>query len=565
MNWRTLTQTFKPVTGILLVITLNGPVLWAADGSVIRNISVRRDPSSKNSARIRWTLGKSNTSPIYIGKLNRPIIDSQTLREAINITPGGLKPETHVYVDRNLPEGSYYYVVVTLNEIKKSDKLRLVPEQNFTVSPFTVMREEPEKTRKAAKLPREKPVSATRDKEASKPSTDRGTPKKKDTTDIDIKDVEKKTVHGPRHAPIVNVKTSSSEDGVRISWRPRPKAKTVFHVYRSDRPFRSPEDFAYADLIAVVPENSKNFVDPDPPKDRSVFYAVTAVETDPEDEYKSIVSQRSYAIHIPGEKEKERPPAEQIAAPSFLMAYPAGPGSVRIVWGPAGADNVVKWVIRRSAKPIRNLPELQAATVLSSTPMSARGFTDASAPADGAYYAVTAVKGDGSEFLIFEPGKTVIDHIVLPGGYYKTSEKESETAPPEDIDYEEDSAAPESGSSEKPRETPTITGIRVIRTLDGIRISWKLDGKSAITHTFLIYRGTSPLKDIQTIEKQGELLAEVSEQTWSYVDRQSGKGPFYYAVLLENQGILTGILQPDDSYTIDPISFPARMGESMDK
>ncbi|GIX42178.1 MAG: hypothetical protein KatS3mg129_1911 [Leptospiraceae bacterium] len=106
----------------------------------IRNLKVVQDPTYPYSAKITWELNPQTSTPIYIVRYTRPITTKEILLNSYNLTNPPLSPDTTTFIDRDIPEGVYYYAAVTSFELSKDGVLVLKPGVNYTVTPFIVYR-----------------------------------------------------------------------------------------------------------------------------------------------------------------------------------------------------------------------------------------------------------------------------------------------------------------------------------------------------------------------------------------------------------------------------------------
>ena len=105
--------------------------------NVVSRLSVDRG-TEHNSIFISWTSYRKNTSPIIIKRYSRPMSTPRLLRYGVKITQESLGPDETNYTDRGLPNGVYYYAVVTERELATTKLLYLKEGENYTHTPIIV-------------------------------------------------------------------------------------------------------------------------------------------------------------------------------------------------------------------------------------------------------------------------------------------------------------------------------------------------------------------------------------------------------------------------------------------
>ncbi len=101
---------------------------------VIVGLKVKPDPKHKYSVALSWKFAKKNKSPIYVGRSEKPLTTKSLVLDADNLTAPPLGPHETTFRDINIPDGKYYYVVVTKAEMKKGAKLILKPNKTIPLS-----------------------------------------------------------------------------------------------------------------------------------------------------------------------------------------------------------------------------------------------------------------------------------------------------------------------------------------------------------------------------------------------------------------------------------------------
>ncbi len=93
-----------------------------------------------NEVWIRWEVSPSNRSPILVKRSKRPMSTARLIREGRTVNVSALTPQTPIFVDRNVPEGVYYYAVITWGQRSRLENLILIAGQNYTQKPFIVIK-----------------------------------------------------------------------------------------------------------------------------------------------------------------------------------------------------------------------------------------------------------------------------------------------------------------------------------------------------------------------------------------------------------------------------------------
>ena len=106
----------------------------------IRKLRFEPHPTKKYSIILNWEVSPDNTTPIYVGRYREPVRTRDQVLDADNLTAPPLGPQVTTFTDSKIPDGVYYYVVVTGSEMRSSSDLLLKPNQNATANPTTIKR-----------------------------------------------------------------------------------------------------------------------------------------------------------------------------------------------------------------------------------------------------------------------------------------------------------------------------------------------------------------------------------------------------------------------------------------
>ncbi|MEQ9362635.1 MAG: hypothetical protein RIF32_00245, partial [Leptospirales bacterium] len=224
---------------------------------LIRNLRVEPDREFPHSVRIRWDVDPANDTAIYVGRYIRPLATRELILEAENLTSPPLGPRSTSYIDRNIPDGAYYYVVVTTFEMSKRGTVVLQPNVNYTTTPSVIYRD-----------------------------------------GRDISDPRPNTGEETGDAPgVTNLFAVNSDDGVKLSWRPPARSGLRYNIYRGESPLDSPAALRSATRLAVVQGRQYIYEDRSALPERPVYYGVTVTDTATDREEQKLYPGRSFIPH----------------------------------------------------------------------------------------------------------------------------------------------------------------------------------------------------------------------------------------------------------------------------
>ncbi len=330
---------------------------------MVRTLKVIKHPSLPHSALVTWTVDPRNQTAIYLGRYSRPVSTRDLVFEAENLTAPPLGPREVQFVDRNIPDGTYYYVAVTSGEVSEGGSLIMRPNQNYTTQPFVVFRGEKDEVRR-------------------------------------------------KEFYVINLTAVNNEDSVSLTWTPA-LAKNVEHtVYRSRDPLDNPAAFNSAVKLGTTPETTYDFRDKNPLRDEKLYYGVTVTTRSNSREYKELTVNESFVAHafrprVLGDL------AESL--PAGLVAYLQAGNDVKLLWtGPVRQVSELK--IYRSGVPINNLERLRSARYLGKVRGGVNEYLDRGLRPGRYHYAVIPVKDGGQEMREFWEGRTFTPDPLLVVG-----------------------------------------------------------------------------------------------------------------------------------------------------
>ncbi len=469
---------------------------------LIRGIKVEADKEYPHSVRISWEVDPASDTAIYVGRYIRPLSTRRLVLEAENLTSPPLGPKENSYLDRNVPDGAYYYVVVTTFEMSKRDDVRLKPEVNYTTKPIVIFR----------------------------------------------KDEEEKQEPGAEVPEVRNLTAINAANSVKLNWSAAGVDNAIYNVYRSDKPLDTPNSLDQARRIGVVRGGQLLYEDLEPVQDQPRYYGVTVSKADKE--YRALTLNRSYIAHTFQRKE---PISEDNAKflPDALTAFLAGADAVTLLWTPPEAD-VRDLRVYRSGRPITSEAALNNARFLGRVKSGETKFRDTKLR-PGTYYYAVMPRTEKGELRFFEEGRTFTGWAVtiFPQNREEEEQKEvdGKTTDDNELEFSED---------EKQSLTePALEYIAADANDDSVSLEWNVVREDlAQDYRLLLYRGERPMRTYAEVQEWGRLVSEFPAGTSKYRDIGLDEGAYYYAILLELEQGVQRTMVAGRNYT----RFPARIG-----
>ena len=342
----------------------NAPVEEAlsTEQPLVQRLKVVKHPSIPHSALVTWKVDPRNQTAIYIGRYSRPVSTRDLVFEAENLTAPPLGPREVQFVDRNIPDGTYYYVAVTSGEVGQGGRLLMRANQNYTTQPFVVFRDEQDRVKR-------------------------------------------------QQYYVINLTAVNGEDSVNLSWTPATARGIEHTIYRSADPLDNPAAFNGAVRLGTTPETTYDFKDTAPPRGQKYFYGVTVTSRANGQEYKELTRGQSFIGHA------FRPRvlgnlANQL--PAGLAAFLQGEDA-RLMWtGPIQRPRELK--IYRSGVPISNLSRLRAAKFVGKVRGGTTQYFDRGLRPGRYFYALIPVQPNGQDLREFWDGRTYTSNPLLVRG-----------------------------------------------------------------------------------------------------------------------------------------------------
>jgi hypothetical protein len=486
--------------------------------SLVRSINIEADKFEPYSARIQWAFLNPPKSGIFIGRSNVPLINEETLQKAVNITGDGLSANALTFLDKNLPNGVYYYIVLTGEDLENKIGLPFTPNENFSTIPFIVDRT----------IKKETPPPVKEEKPAEQKENP---PEKKEEP------VKKPELPDPTIYMVRNLSAVSTENSVKLNWQPAPSIGIRYNIYRSTVPLNQPAALRRAKVIGTASENTLYFEDPKPPENQDVFYAVTVTPLETGEEKVKLQYGQSYISYL-FRREKNEPLKEEQLLPENLRAETFGRNAVRLSWD-IPQERVLDFKIYRSVQPITNNDRLLGALYLGSVSGKETDFIDRDLEPGQYFYAVLPRDGRGKEIFIFSEGKTFTGFAGTVRPDLIRTQSASET-----VTYN-------NSAQEKP--VYSLQFLRGEIREKNAHLFWDGTPGDYSDTKLYIYRGNKPLRNQYEIERQGILISIERPDRKEYVDRNPGENTLYYAVQVHRNGTADPKLVESVNFLKDPL------------
>lgn len=301
---------------------------------------IRTSPLPDNrSALIQWNPMKKE-GDIIIARSSSLIDTAEKLyiADSLGRFPGGFKGAPASFYDYNLKPGTYYYAVVSVDDVRRR-RVKMIPGENYTTLPITI----------------------------DEPSPGSSTPLVVPTQS------ETKQKAGKQISTLI---VKAEGDSIRINWVPPWNAesgKTIYSVYRSPQPMGTLEEMRKATKLAEVSHPVSNFLDSNLEGSQTLFYGVSVRDEDTPEEL-PLVKGKSFVriFFIKSKKGKTELIKDNSVDPIQESDSPrdqVNPGDFRVTgfgydrigkgailkWNPPGnADSNTVYTIYASTRPFQN-------------------------------------------------------------------------------------------------------------------------------------------------------------------------------------------------------------------
>lgn len=448
----------------------------------IRNLKVIMDPTYPYSARITWETHPQTNTPIYIVRYSKPISTKEILLNSYNLTSPPLDPSIKSFVDKDLPEGVYYYAAVSSFELSKEGVLVLKPEVNYTINPFIIYRDS---------KPQE--ASSLIQPEDSKSQIDR---KQLSPSDYEIQELS----------------ALNTEQGVVLNWKPPLIPEIKFKIYRGKEPLDSKERLQKAKLLG---ESTKSyFLDESPISEEPVFYGVSTYDIVLNQEFSDLKFRRSYISHTFKKPQLEYQYMDFL--PDSLISYQVSKNAIQLFWVDGGSG-VKFYKVYRNNEPIINEQKLENSKFLGNVQSGSIGYLDKDLEPGRYFYAVMPVISNNNELKLFYGNRTFTTYGMIISQDISAPRKEEQ---PQTMNKTEDS------------QRTYIKNISIkVEENKNVRINWDYISENSNQIKVLIYRSSTLIQKHEDLKASSEYLGEFPLVAGVYVDRNLSPGSYYYNFL----------------------------------
>ncbi|MCE9597363.1 MAG: hypothetical protein K8S54_05285 [Spirochaetia bacterium] len=460
----------------------------------IKKLKVETAPAEfPYSARITWEVDPTNDTEIYVARFVRPPATKQLVLESENITTPPLGPRETSYLDRNMPEGSYYYAVVTGYQLSKRGTLVLKADENYSARPFIVQRKRMNDDPRTQQTP-------------NNPTND-----------------SRPTGATPQVSGLIALSSPSS---VKLNWLAAGGvAKPNYVIYRGTQPFTNQNSFATSTRLGTTTEDRLNFEDSSPISDRIVYYGVTVQDRDSGREYRSLtegVSFLAYTHRIPVMDASVEP-----FLPRSLVTYLVNKNTIKLIWVDPAAT-ITGYQVFRSSRPIASAAELDRSYLIGRVTRQEASYTDTGLGGGMYFYALIPIDEQGRPVRALAEGRTFTGFGVQIRDS-KISEIQPETKKDEKKEDKKEEIKPEI------KQDPRMSLFRASVREDSVNLTWSVDNVVR-GDRFLLYRSTAALRSLADVRSNGVLLSELEWDTRQYLDAKLPAGKFNYAIVILHDG-----------------------------
>lgn len=596
---------------------------------IVRNLRVEPHPKLKYSTVLKWEVDPGNKAPLYVGRYQEPIVTRDHVLDAANLTNPALGPQVTTFVDRKMPTGKYYYVVVAAAEMKPGASLILKAGQNTTSEPIiidvkpedVVSKKETELEPpavhdiKAEKHPdkrgavvvswttlgtpsdtvvlrHRRPISDEESFRAAKRVAvlrpwarhfvDREVPRgayyyaaylqREVTRDLVLKANENYTTTAfvsdyvpPKKEPLPSETAAdfsvsgliavNGQASVKLSWRSARAPKVLYNIYRSDFPLDSARAIKKAKLLGET-DDQTNFEDAEAVKDRRVYYGVTVTDNRSGKEYLELREGVNFRAHVfqPVNVTKELGPM----LPDALTTFRKDARTVMLFWAEPDVQ-VQGFRIYRYDRPIDNEKRVQEAKLIGRAEGSANRFTDSDPPVGRHYYAVLPLDERGREIREFVERRTFTGFGVEVEAPEEPKKEEPKKEEPKKEESKKEEPKKEEPKKEEPKKVKPSRMLVLLATVDStdVVLTWEAEVAEEQKPRIRLYRSNSPMRRLDEVREHGVFIQESLDPKGVFRDRQLEPGRYYYAALIEEDGVLSEELIQDRNFLGRPVEIAA--------
>lgn len=525
------------------------------------NISVKPVPGEIDAVNITWDYTSGTTDQFIIGRTVSIPNNKKTALSAVSVKVIN-SSEKRVFVDRNIPEGKYYYVILSKSKIRSSN-FDLYPNENYTVNPIVISKKPdsqylPQVTDIKATVingrkvvltwnplklegvdyniyrSTEAPISSDMIDKAEKIDTVRDVDTYSDTsvektgkyyyavtTNDSVRKEDKALTPDESYIVkpvLLNISASSSVTGLRafsheqgkvlIKWDAVSGFQGEYLIYRSSQKIDSAQKLGKAELIKRASSTESTYTD-SISVPGAYYYAVLIKSTS--GEIKKIFIENENFNNMPVEIGK-------VIRIRLVQASVKG-GAVVIEWIYSGDTGSRSFKLFRISSKPESIESLENAYLVDDVDIESRSYTDKNVP-DGKYY-----------------------YVIVPQNYLDNTELQLVKG----VNYNSD---PVEYTSQKIITPYEIKTINAVVTGEIVKISWSFEGDGGETN-YKLYRTE---KDPSELKKENlsslYLVDGVNLKDGIYTDSTVPEGKYYYIICPSNEESLSNFeLVPNVTYT----------------
>ncbi len=303
--------------------------------NVAKNIEVLPVPGLIDSVKITWTLSSGSDGVFIVGRTTEIPSNENIALSALSIKviqPG----EVSEAYDKNIPEGKFYYVILSKNKITEK-KIELYPNDNYITNPVII-------TKKAA-----------------------------DVTLLPL---------------VENIKVTVVKEGsAAVTWTPLKLENVIYTIYRSTEQLSSIEKFEKAEKAGVV-KDADSFYDSQVDKSGKYFYAVTTSDT-VRNENKKLIPDSSFTTQSVNINVEKRTSVADIKLSTLKS------NEIRIAW--TGIPNFEgEYLVYRNESVINTVEKLNKSYLAERVDSILAFYIDKNAVQGANFYAVIAKDKKGT-------------------------------------------------------------------------------------------------------------------------------------------------------------------------
>lgn len=322
---------------------------------LVRNIKVEPHHEQPYTVQISWNINKANKTPIYVARYVRPIESRDLILDAELASSPPLKPGDTSFLDYNLPDGAYYYAVVTSYEMSAPKRLKLTAKSNYTSTPSIIYRKE-----------------------------------------------EKKEILQQKFA-VQGIYAVNAKRGVKLGWEPIASPHIQYNIYKSYQVPDRPAVLQLSRKLATLKSDQLSYLDTDAVVDRVAYYIITVSDTRDDKEHIVLKVNQTFLQHTYQENNISIDRSRLI--PGALSATLQSANSIKIMWVDP-TEQIPELAIYRSRRPILSIDALRNATLVGRVPYGRNHFIDTNLSAGIYYYAVLPRRNADEVVAIFIEGRT---------------------------------------------------------------------------------------------------------------------------------------------------------------